>query len=633
MISDNSYIDKHLFNHLVNNSRSMLSVVNRNYCYEKVNNTFCRYLNIKDEDIIGKPLSEIWGEDIFRTKIKNNIDLCFQGNIVRYEANFEIPMAGERYFEVLFKPLSDVNGNVTHLLAETLDITDRKVSQKAVNEMEQEFRKFESSIPVGFVRCDLDGTIIHYNKAFAVMLEGDIESEFGGLNIKDFYADKHFHDIHLIRSEDEKIRTFRRVPLITCKGKLIMCRLNRYVVPDGITNKPLYFDFAVEDITREVMLENRLLQAKKLETIGSLAGGIAHDFNNILLSLFGYSEMLIDEVKDNPAAYELTGRIIKAVSRAKDIVNQILTFSRQVEQEKIPVNITGVLDEAISLIESSRNEKIRILKNYNDTHAEVFADPTQLFRVFMNLMMNGLQAMEKSGGILEISLDIVPGEALKFESGKSIVADKYVKIRIKDTGTGMSDSVMSRIFDPYFTTKEIGKGSGLGLSVSYGIISELEGEITVYSEPNKGSVFSVYLPLIENYSTFEPVINQDKKRIMFISDETCRESKLLSGALGKSGYVIDIKTDIEGLYELIDENIPKPDILIFSNDEKGSIDSGFLKGFIKEKNIDIPVILLVNNNFDISKDPLINSGIAKNVLFKPVSLKEILSAIRISVKD
>ncbi|HOK25038.1 MAG TPA: ATP-binding protein [Bacteroidales bacterium] len=629
MTVEKNYIDKHLYDHLINNSRSMLSVINRNYCYEKVNNTFCRYHNIQPENILGKSLADLWGEDTFKENIKENIDICLNGNIVRYEANFQIPLYGERFFEVIFRPLPDEEGNVTHLLAETVDITDLKITQRAISEMEEEFRRLETHLPIGLLRCKPDGTIIHYNKAFSDILENTENENLEGLNIKDFYREKTIFDVQIMHAADGSISTFKRVPLITFKGREIRCRVNIYVVTEKDTKNPLYADFAFEDSTREIMLEHRLLQAKNIETIGSLAGGIAHDFNNILSSIFGYSEMLLEEIKDNQEGTEMVGKIIRAVSKARELTNQILTFSRQVGQEKIPVNICDLLDEAVSFAESVKKPNVSIEKNFRDRNVLVYADPTQLFRVFMNLIMNALQAMENTGGTLTIVQERINGNQFQSESGKSIIADEYTVISFEDTGTGMEESVISRIFEPYYTTKDVGKGAGLGLSVAYGIITELDGEITVKSVKNKGSQFKIYLPLADSLPLEEIAPFAERSRVLFICGGS-HELKVLGSALEKSGYAVDYAIDIDGLIKLSGDEDAKPDVIIFSQDNE-NISSDILSEYMIEKNIDIPVVLITDSSYDLSKEKLLNSGIAKNVLFKPVSLREILTSIQISL--
>ena len=624
------YIDKYLFNYLFNSSKSMISVIDRHYCYVKVNPTFCRMLNLTDGSVVNRSVSDIWGEETFQNEIKNNINLCFNGQTIKFEANFSIPIQGKRFFEVTFVPLTVNSPDVKHIVAETTDITNIKLSQNAVNEMEEEFRRLETGIPIGLLRCKTDGTIMHYNNSFSKIIENYGSVNLQGMNLRDFYLEKSLFDIHIIQLGDKKVRTFGRIPLITMNNNQIFCRVSGFMVSDKNSGLPVFIDFAFEDSSREIMLENRLMQAKKLETVGSLAGGIAHDFNNILGSILGYSEMLLEEVGENNIASEMITRIMKAGTRARELTSQILTFSRQVEQEKISVDIREILEEASSCALSLLKPGITVRKNINNISLQVYADPTQLFRVFMNLITNAINAMERNGGTLSIGLDLAEGEILKKESGKNIVADKYALVTIEDTGIGMEESVISRIFEPYFTTHEVGKGTGLGLSVVYGIVHELEGEIVVKSAKGKGSVFSVYIPVIEDYSAVNLRPAKEAFKILFIAG-SCSESRIMSEALKKSGLLITKIHDALELLKLSNEDIHKTNLIVFSDDQK-EITSEILIKFISEKNINLPVIMIVDSDYDLSKEKLLNSGIIKHMLFRPVSLREILTAIQISLK-
>jgi len=608
----------------------MISVIDRNYRYVKINPTFCRMLNLTEESVVDRSVGDIWGDETFHNNIKNNIDLCFNGENVKFEAKFGIPARGIRFFEVTFIPLTGGGQEVMHIVAETTDISKIRLSQNAVNEMEEEFRRLETGIPIGLLRCKTDGTIIHYNNAFSKIIENYGSTDLHGMNLRDFYFEKSLLDIHIIQLGDKKVRTFGRVPLITMNNNQIFCRVSGFMVSDKNTGLPSFIDFAFEDSSREIMLENRLMQAKKLETIGSLAGGIAHDFNNILGSILGYSEMLLEEVGENQVASEMVARIIRAGTRARELTGQILTFSRQVEQEKISVNVSEILEEACSCTLSVLKPGITVRKNINNRDLKVFADPTQIFRVFMNLITNAIAAMEKTGGTLSIDLDSAEGEKLKKESGKNIVADKYAVVAIEDTGVGMEESVISRIFEPYFTTREIGKGTGLGLSVVYGIVHELEGEITVKSVKGKGSVFSVYIPVIEDYSAFGVRPSKEKYKILFIAGD-CGESRILSEALKKSGFLVTTTANALDLIELPEDDLQKTDLIVFSDDQK-EISSEILMRFILEKNINLPVVMIVDTDYDLSKEKLLYSGIIKHILFRPVSLREMITAIQISIQ-
>jgi signal transduction histidine kinase/CheY-like chemotaxis protein len=613
--------------HIVNNSRSMLSIINRDYIYVKVNTTFCSAQNVPVENLLGKSLSEVWGQDTFKSKIQQNIDLCFEGNTVKYEANFNTPLFGNRHYEVVFRPISKESGEITHLLAETFDITDLRLSQKIVNEMEEEFKRLDTNLPIGFLRCDPDGIIVHANKAFLKIIECDEEALLVGQSLDKYYAEKELFDIHMNQLMNNKVKTFGRVPLCTFAGNEIACRISGIIFTNE-SGKPSYIDFAFEDSSRELMLENRLLQAQKLETIGALAGGLAHDFNNILATIFGYSEMLFDEVPKASPSSEKIGKIITAVKKARSLTNQILTFSRQVEQEKISVSVFDVLTETVGFVISGKPSNIKIEADIIDKDVRVYADPTQLFRVFLNLMTNAILAMEDTGGTLSVNMSVVNGNLVRHDLSKDIVADEYSLITFKDTGVGMDPSLVQRIFEPYFTTREVGQGSGLGLSVVHGIISEIEGEILVSSKKDKGSVFYVYLPVSREYEDI-PEKTRDGKKILFITGNRY-ESRILSIALESSGYKLLFASDQGRLYNIIADKEEIPDLIIYMDDSE-EIKAEDLINIYLTKKIKTPLILITDTDEFLSKEKLLNSGIVKQVLNKPVSLKEIRNAIQMSL--
>lgn len=621
-LSEKSFCD-----HMADNSRAMLSIINRNYVYEKVNATFCNAHSIVIESVVGKSLQEVWGKETFENKIRQNIDLCFQGNTIRYEANFDTPMFGNRYYEVVFRPIINSTDEITHLLSETFDITDLRLTRKVISDMEEEFNKLETNLPIGFLRCDNSGTIIHANRAFLKIMETEDEQTLIGLGINEFYTEKGLFEIHLSQLRYTGIKTFGRVSLYTCNGNEIACRMSGFIGSNE-SDEPLYIDFAFEDSSRELMLENRLLQANKLETIGALAGGLAHDYNNILATIFGYSEMLFEELPKNSPSAEKVSRIMTAIGKAKSLTDQILTFSRQVDQEKIPVSVVEILKETIGFIKSGKPDNVDLQEDIIPTDKLVMADPTQLFRVFLNLITNAIQALDEKAGSIIIKLLIADGNQIRHYLNKNIVADEYVLITIEDTGEGMDPSLMSRIFEPYFTTREIGKGTGLGLSVVHGIIAEVEGEILVSSKKNKGSLFSVYLPVSGNYQAPEEKKGRNKK-ILFISGNR-HESRILSIALESSGYKLAFASDLNRLLKLISDNINIPDLIIYMDDSE-EIRPQDLVNIYSAKKINIPVILISDRNKMESADKLLNSEMIKQHLTKPVSLKDIHNAIQASL--
>lgn len=623
--SDSS--ERIIFDQIINHSRSMISIINRNYVYEKVNATFCNEHQIVNDSIIGKSLADVWGEEIFRTQIKNRIDRCFSGEIISYDASFNTPRLGQRYYEVIFRPLTSGKNGITHLMAETFDINELRLSRQEALDRQEELRKIEINLPIGFVRCNPDGNLIQANNAFLRIMECPLDLPIQAMNLKNFYPVDVLFDIQVEQLLESHSKTFGRVFLKNWNGKEIPCRISGFLAVD-MSYKPSYIDFAIEDSSRELMLENKLLQAQKLETIGSLAGGIAHDFNNILATISGYSEMLQEDLPKDSTLSENVSKIQGAVLKAQSIINQILTFSRHVEQEKIQVNVAEVLKETIGFLLSSVPPDIMIKSHISSIKANALADPTQLFRVFLNLMTNAIQSMEETGGTLSVTLEVGDGKLLQHNQKQFIIADEYILLTFTDTGTGMEPALLERIFEPFFTTREVGKGTGLGLSVIHGIIKEMEGEILVSSRKEHGSTFYVYLPVAREY-TPEQGAYELRKKILFITGNK-HESRVLSIALEKSGYELLYITEKRDLITMINLLQERPDLIIYMSESKQVLPEDMIAVFRQFK-IDIPCILITDENKDQIEEKLLNSGIIKKHLVKPVSLKEIRNAIAESI--
>ncbi len=243
-------------------------------------------------------------------------------------------------------------------------------------------------------------------------------------------------------------------------------------------------------------LENLLRQAQKMEAIGRLAGGIAHDFNNILSPILGYAEIAMDEAGENEGLRDCVRQIHIAGRRARDLVRQILTFSRKEEQAARPILVGPILKEALRFLRASFPTTIRMNMHIDEAAGRVMADPTQIYQVIVNLCVNARHAMGEAGGTLSVFLSevvLTADDHLQFDD---IPPGPYLKMTVSDTGAGMTPMVIARIFEPYFTTRKVGEGSGLGLSVVHGIIKRFNGAVKVYSEPGVGATFNLYLPVI-----------------------------------------------------------------------------------------------------------------------------------------
>jgi len=798
---------KNKYDFIINTSKSFFSLIDKNYTYEAINDAFCYTHNLLRKQIIGKSISEIWGEKSFREVIKPNLAKSFTNHEIRYQAWFETPKSGIRCYEVTFYPYKDKHGVVTHTVVDTIDITEKKNAEKALTESEEKYRNLVEMAQDGILII-VNGKIIYANPALFQMsgyekddflgqpfqkfihpsevskITNNYINRMAGKEVPNIYDSKivkkdgtvadieinasiinyseqkalliilrditerkkteernwqYTEDITLINSLNtlaNKGETFDRIfrrfsnkimkifsshlfaisiltqdkkelvvenismnqKLIKILEKMVDARVMKHhvklpengLIKNGIhSGKPMIMESkstinqfirelsnkesskkiasriskllelnyivafplvserkviglvivvrkikftgkdiqrlsnlfeqitsiiirkrveeemkklstAVEqlaetvvitdtkgniqyanpafekisgylredvlgekpgilksgkhdknfyknmwdtisggnvwsgtlinkrkderiflekanispikdetgkitnyvgvkrDITRESELEAQLIQSQRLETVGTLARGIAHDFNNILGTMQGYNDMAIEELTENSKLFTYLKSIKMASSRAQDLVNQILTFSRDVKPERKPTSIQNLLNDSLEFLKPSVSPGVKIVKEIEEKCGLVSADPSQIQQVILNLLANANQALHNTGGELTIELQMVKFAKDGTKVHSELKGKNYVKLTIRDTGVGMDKKTVERIFEPFFTTKSVGEGTGLGLSVVYGIIKNHNGVITVESEIGKGTAFEVYLPVTEN---------------------------------------------------------------------------------------------------------------------------------------
>ncbi len=376
-------------------------------------------------------------------------------------------------------------------------------------------------------------------------------------------------------------------------------------------------------------LEARLQQVQKMEAIGTLAGGIAHDFNNILYPIIGYTEMSIEDLPEDNIIRSNMLEVLKAAKRARNLVKQILIFSRQSELEKKPIQVLMIVKEVLMLLRASFPSTINITKNIASSSV-VKADPTQIHQMIMNLCTNAFHAMEETGGELTVTLSDVEIGSDNVDLVHELEPGVYQQLSVSDTGCGMEPAVIERIFEPYFTTKEKDKGTGMGLAATHGIVKSHNGYITVNSEPGKGTAFHVYLPVIksqaetEELDAIEPV-PIGTERILLVDDEDSivRMEKQM---LERLGYHVTARTSSPDALEAFRASPGKFDLVI-TDMTMPNMTGVQLSQKLLEIRYDIPIIICTGFSTKIDGEKAKAAGI-RGYVMKPVVMSEIAKKIR-----
>ena len=378
-------------------------------------------------------------------------------------------------------------------------------------------------------------------------------------------------------------------------------------------------------------LESRLRQAHKMEAIGTLAGGIAHDFNNILAAIIGYADLARAGIREGNDALEDMDEIIAGAYRAQELVKQILAFSRERDHGLEPLSPHVIVKEALKLLRASIPTTIEIRQDIDGGSGTILADPTKIHQVIVNLCTNGVQAMENEKGVLEVGLarrEISPAEA---EKRPGINAGPYVILTVTDTGHGMDQDVMERIFDPYFTTKDAGKGTGMGLAMVHGIVRECGGAIEVDSEPGRGATFRVYFPAMAAAKVEERTVQTGEtppgghERILVIDDEAVVVS-IQQRMLERLGYRVTGKTDSREALELFQAE-PQSFDLVITDQTMPGLDGLELTKALLRLRPDLPVVLCTGYSTRVTAESARAKGI-KEFVMKPIHLEDLARIVR-----
>jgi signal transduction histidine kinase len=375
-------------------------------------------------------------------------------------------------------------------------------------------------------------------------------------------------------------------------------------------------------------LQARLNQAQKLEAIGVLAGGIAHDFNNILAAIMGFTQLAQSNIPPGSQVAQDLDQILLSAHRATDLVKQILAFSRQSTVDRIPLTLQPLVKESLKMLRASLPSTIAIKEDIDPQCRAVLADPTQIHQIVMNLGTNAFHAMEKKGGMLMVGLQMAYIDSPILADGQQIKPGGYVELTVSDTGTGIGADIIDRIFDPYFTTKEVGKGTGLGLSITHGIIKSYDGAITVESSVGQGTTFHVYFPVIQTEEQKEEESREcprGREWILLVDDEEILAT-MGKKMLEQLGYTVSAYShSIEALETF--RNDPAQFDLVITDQTMPELTGTELAQRLLEIRPDVPIILCTGFSH------LVNEEAAKAIGIRAFTLKPFtLSSIGLLVR-
>jgi PAS domain S-box-containing protein len=472
---------------------------------KRANRTALELIGKSEVDVVGKPFWETpwWKGEELQGRLKNAIHDCSNGKVCRFEAVHEHQIGGIIHVDFILSPVFDEDGVVVWLLAEGRNISEQTEARNELIKEKVFFENIIQSIPGLFFLYKQEGK--HYlmkkwNSEQHEKILGYSPEDLNNAEITSFVNDENLPILNNLITKviktgslkiqlDTKTKDNRKVPVLYLV-KHFTYSGSSYLVGTGIelTEK-------IQAEEEKKALETLLAKSQKMESLGTLAGGIAHDFNNILSAVLGYAELVIEDLPAEDPAIEKQKQVIKAAVRAKDLVSQILLFSRQSELEMQPVQLEMIIIEVLKLIRSTIPTTVEIKQNIPSNSGTILADPTQIHQIIMNLCTNAYYAMRESGGIMEVSLTEIKISDEEFVHSDFILdPGNYLRLEVRDTGHGMDSATLNKIFDPYFTTKEKGEGTGLGLSVVHGIVKNYGGEIKVYSELGLGTSVHVFFP-------------------------------------------------------------------------------------------------------------------------------------------
>jgi PAS domain S-box-containing protein len=581
-------------------------------------------LGMEREEMLGKCIWDILPQSV-RAHRKRQVERVFEAGTPFSGEDQRDGLWNEYY---IYPAITNQAGEVTAVLVEAVDITARKQTEAALRESEEKYRVLvENATDAIYVAQD--GRIRFHNSRTAEMTgrsgEDLIDRPFADFihpEDREMVLDRHRR--RLAGEDPPSTYTFR---ILGKTGAVLCVELN--TVRISWENRPATLNF-IRDVTEQKRLEEQLQQAQKMEAIGTLAGGIAHDFNNILSSVMGYTELSLEQAEKDSPLHSNLSQVMAAGMRARNLVKQILTVSRKDAPRKKPLPLAPLVREALKMLRSTIPSSIELEEQVEDGELVVHADPTQIHQVLMNLATNALHAMTDMEGRLAVSI-----RKARFDPAETgdlqpdIPPGDYARLAVSDTGVGISESHLEKIFEPYYTTKEKGRGTGLGLAVVHGIVKSHNGHISVASRPGAGTCVSIHLPLAgspagKQSAEQDRALPTGSEHILLVDDEL-PIVRVHQQILERLGYKSTVCTSSLEAMEMFAQSPERFD-LILSDMTMPQMTGEKLARAAKEIRPGIPVILCTgfSERLNGREDALSIDA----VLLKPIARRKMAETVR-----
>jgi PAS domain S-box-containing protein len=605
----------------------------KNLRYISANKVFCDLFDKKPSEIKGltdydlfpaEMASQVIAEDL---KVLEEIDP--PGQSIK-----QLPLKNGqvRWFSTSKTAYRNELGEISALVEVSWDITELKNQQA---ELMRLFTAIEQSAGTICI-TDANGLVQYVNPAFEA-LTGYKREEIIGKNPRILSSGKNERAFYIDLWKTIKAGNVWKGTFSNQKKDGLIYEEEATISPvKDETGRFISYVKASKDVTRENLLMLQLRQSQKMEAIGTLAGGIAHDFNNILGAIMGYAELIQDDLPPTSIPGQNMEQVMAAIERAKDLVSQILTFSRMTETERKPLQLQPIIKEVIKLLRASIPSTVEIRQDIDEHAASTMADPVQIHQILMNLCTNAASAMQEKGGILTISLEAANMQE-RFFIDREKTNTSYLKLMVTDTGVGIPKSMLERIFDPFFTTKAPGLGTGLGLSVVHGIVSSYGGKIFVESTEGVGTCFTIFLKTdVQQVIESKPNLNdipKGEEHILVVDDEVFIVD-IMKQTLTRLGYTVTGITDSQAALALFVAKPKEFDLMITDLTMPGMTGLD-LTALMMKIRPDFPVILCSGFNELINEGVVKRSGI-KEIMKKPIDrykLAEVTRSVLDACKD